>query len=41
MSATFTTAAGQQGSGQAVRLTPDTGYFTFFDPANVEVVVKV
>ncbi len=41
VSATFTTAAGQQGSGQAVRLTPDTGYFTFFDPANVEVVVKV
>ena len=24
-----------------MRLTPDTGYFTFFDPSNVEVVVKV
>ncbi|HYK40983.1 MAG TPA: M4 family metallopeptidase [Thermoanaerobaculia bacterium] len=41
VSATFTTTAGQQGSGAAVRLTSDTGYFTFFDPANVEVVVKV
>ena len=41
VSATFTTTAGQQGVGQAVRLTSDTGYFTFFDPANVEVVVKV
>ena len=38
---TFTTAAGQSGSAQAVRLTADTGYFTFFNPANVEVVVKV
>jgi len=29
------------GSGQAVRLTSDTGYFTFFSASNVEVVVKV
>ncbi len=41
VTATFTTTAGQQGIAQAVKLTPDTGYFTFFDPANVEVVVKV
>jgi hypothetical protein len=32
------TAAGQ---GTAVPLTPDTGYFWFFNPANVELVVKV
>jgi bacillolysin len=38
---TFTTNAGEQGSGKAVSLTSDTGYFTFFDPTNVEVVVKV
>ncbi len=29
------------GAGQAVALTADTGYFWFFDPANVEVVLKV
>jgi CSLREA domain-containing protein len=29
------------GSGTAVTLTPDSGYFWFFDPGNVEVVVKV
>ena len=29
------------GPGQAVALTPDTGYFWFFDPANVEVILKV
>ncbi|HEX3126473.1 MAG TPA: ELWxxDGT repeat protein, partial [Thermoanaerobaculia bacterium] len=33
--------AGQTGSGRAVPLTGDTGYFWFFDPANVETVVKV
>jgi len=38
----WTTAAGQSGSGQAVALAGgDTGYFTFFDPGNVEVAVKV
>jgi ELWxxDGT repeat protein len=31
---------GNEGRGQAVSLTPDTGYFWFFNPANVEVVVK-
>jgi hypothetical protein len=29
------------GDGTAVTLTPDSGYFWFFDPGNVEVVVKV
>jgi hypothetical protein len=32
---------GKTGTGTAVSLTPDTGYFWFFDPANVEVVTKV
>jgi len=31
----------RQGTGQAVPLTADTGYFWFFDPANVETVLKV
>ncbi len=31
----------ETGSGQAVKLTDDTGYFWFFDDANVEMVVKV
>jgi ELWxxDGT repeat protein len=34
-------SAGNAGMGQAVTLTGDTGYFWFFDPANVEVIVKV
>ena len=34
-------ANGQNGAGQAVQLTADTGYFTFFDPNNVELVMKV
>ncbi len=33
--------SGQSGLGQAVQLTPDSGYFWFFDPGNVEMVVKV
>jgi hypothetical protein len=41
VSATWRTNDGSSGNGQAVRLTTDTGYFTFFDPNNVEVVVKV
>jgi ELWxxDGT repeat protein len=32
---------GNTGTGTAVPLTPDTGYFWFFDPANVEVMTKV
>ncbi|MEM1247677.1 MAG: PKD domain-containing protein [Acidobacteriota bacterium] len=34
------TARGDSGVGTAVQLTADTGAFTFFDEANVEVVVK-
>src|SRR5947207_3437268 len=33
--------AGNTGSGQAVTLTSDTGYFWFFSSNNVELVVKV
>jgi hypothetical protein len=32
---------GRSGDGHAVALTADTGYFWFFTPANVELVVKV
>ncbi len=39
--AIWTTADGQTGSAQAVSLTADTGYFWFFDPTNVEMLVKV
>jgi hypothetical protein len=39
--ATWRTPQGKAGVGQAVPLTGDTGYFWFFDPANVEVTVKV
>jgi outer membrane protein assembly factor BamB len=35
------TATGATGDGQAVGLTPDTGYFWFFGPANVEMLTKV
>jgi hypothetical protein len=35
------TPAGASGVGHAVGLTEDTGYFWFFDAANVELVVKV
>jgi hypothetical protein len=41
VTATFRTAAGQQGTAHAIELTADTGYFWFFDSANVEVVAKV
>ena len=34
-------AQGTSGSGAAVALTGDTGYFWFFNAANVELVVKV
>jgi hypothetical protein len=39
--ADWTTAAGQTGAGHAIALTGDTGYFWFFNAANVEMVVKV
>ena len=34
-------ADGRSGAGKAVPLTGDTGMFWFFDPANIELVVKV
>lgn len=34
-------AAGRQGAGTTVPLTSETGAFWFFDPANVELVVKL
>jgi len=37
----WATALGTSGPGQAVPLTSDTGYFWFFDEANVEIVIKV
>ncbi len=40
VTATWTTPQGQNGPGHAVRLTADTGYFWFFNSANVEVVLK-
>jgi hypothetical protein len=38
---TWRTPNGASGAGQAFRLTGDTGYFWFFNSANVEMVVKV
>jgi hypothetical protein len=37
----WATRDGLSGAGQAVALASDTGYFMFFDSANVEVLVKV
>ena len=37
----FRTSQGNSGEGQAVRLTPDSGYFWFFDQSNVELTIKV
>jgi len=37
----WTKPDGTSGSGQAVALTADTGYFWFFSSSNVEVVIKV
>jgi ELWxxDGT repeat protein len=39
--ATWKDFQGNRGAGHAVSLTPDTGYFWFFSPENVEVVLKV
>jgi ELWxxDGT repeat protein len=39
--ASWTDFSGHSGSGTAVGLTGDTGYFWFFSPSNVEVVLKV
>lgn len=37
----WATSNGQSGDGHAVAITGDTGYFWFFDAANVEMVIKV
>ncbi len=37
----YRTAQGATGDGQAFPLTADSGYFWFFDAANVELVIKV
>ncbi|MGK2855788.1 MAG: PKD domain-containing protein [Thermoanaerobaculia bacterium] len=39
--ASWSTSDGAVGLGQAVRLTGDTGYFWFFNSANVEIILKV
>ncbi len=39
--ATWRDFAGNEGTGQATPLTTDTGYFWFFDDANVELTVKI
>ena len=41
LSASFREPSGTRGSGQAVPLSVDTGYFWFFGETNVEVVAKV
>src|SRR5436305_503579 len=41
VTASWKTPDGHTGSGQAVALTADTGYFWFFSSTNVEVMVKV
>ncbi len=41
VNANFTNPNGTPGVGTAVKLTDDSGYFWFFDPANIEMVVKV
>ena len=38
---TWRTRDGGSGGGRAVALSGDTGYFWFFDPGNVEILVKV
>jgi hypothetical protein len=37
----WATPQSSAGSGQAIELTPDTGYFWFFNQENVEMVIKV
>ena len=41
VSADWTKPDGTTGHGNAVKLTGDSGYFWFFDPSNIELVVKV
>jgi hypothetical protein len=39
--ASFRTSQGQSGQAHAVQLVEDSGYLWFFNPNNIEVVVKV
>ena len=41
MNVSWTKPDGSSGQGHAILLTKDTGYFWFFDSANIELVVKV
>ena len=41
ISVTWSDFTGHSGNGTAVSLTPDTGYFWFFSPTNVELIIKV
>jgi V8-like Glu-specific endopeptidase len=41
VTAHWTKTTGEQGEGTGVTLTADSAYFWFFDPSNVELVVKV
>jgi PKD repeat protein len=41
VSADWTKPDGTHGSGHAIQLTNDSGYFWFFDAANIEIVIKV
>ena len=41
VTADWTKSDGSTGSGHAIKLTADSGYFWFFDAANIELVVKV
>jgi len=40
ITATWTKPDGESGSAHAANLTSDSGYFWFFDPANVEIAIK-
>ncbi|MEP6993487.1 MAG: trypsin-like peptidase domain-containing protein [Acidobacteriota bacterium] len=41
VTAAWARASGDSGSGSGIALTDDSGYFWFFDPSNIELVVKV
>jgi hypothetical protein len=41
VTAEWTKADATSGHGTGVKLTGDSGYFWFFDPANIEMVIKV
>jgi energy-converting hydrogenase Eha subunit B len=41
VSANFRTLAGDTGAATGVELTADSGYFYFFNAANIEIVIKV